>query len=49
MYRTFDLLQRHPKYPNKWRVHGRADDQIMLATGEKTNPGPLGMYIYQSM
>lgn len=22
-------------YPNKWRVHGRSDDQIMLSTGEK--------------
>lgn len=35
MYRTFDLIQRHPKFPQKWRIYGRADDQIMLSTGEK--------------
>ncbi|EMD35494.1 hypothetical protein CERSUDRAFT_157295 [Gelatoporia subvermispora B] len=40
-YATNDLLQRHPTRPDLWRVFGRADDQIMLSTGEKTNPGPL--------
>ncbi|KAG8930870.1 hypothetical protein FRC02_003563 [Tulasnella sp. 418] len=40
-YTTNDLLVRHPTKPNLWRVYGRADDQIMLSTGEKTNPGPI--------
>ncbi|KAJ7665037.1 acetyl-CoA synthetase-like protein [Mycena polygramma] len=40
-YRTGDLLQRHPTDPTRWRVFGRADDQILLVTGEKTNPIPL--------
>jgi len=35
VYRTNDLLQRHPRDPNLWRVFGRADDQLMLSTGEK--------------
>ncbi|EMD35545.1 hypothetical protein CERSUDRAFT_106870 [Gelatoporia subvermispora B] len=34
-YATNDLLQRHPTEPNVWRIFGRADDQIMLSTGEK--------------
>ncbi|TFY82198.1 hypothetical protein EWM64_g1812 [Hericium alpestre] len=41
MYRTNDLLQRHPTDPTRWKILGRTDDQIMLSTGEKTNPGPL--------
>ena len=41
-YATSDLLQQHPTKPNLFRVYGRADDQLMLSTGEKTNPGPLG-------
>ncbi|TFK50327.1 acetyl-CoA synthetase-like protein [Heliocybe sulcata] len=40
-YATSDLLVRHPSNPDLWRVFGRADDQIMHSTGEKTNPGPL--------
>ncbi|KAI0058351.1 acetyl-CoA synthetase-like protein [Artomyces pyxidatus] len=40
-YRTYDLLQRHPLHPSLWKVYGRADDQIMLSNGEKTNPVPL--------
>ncbi|CCM01516.1 uncharacterized protein FIBRA_03572 [Fibroporia radiculosa] len=40
-YLTGDLLQPHPDKPGYWRVFGRADDQIMLANGEKTNPGPI--------
>ena len=35
VYRTSDLLQRHPRDPNLWRIVGRADDQLMLSTGEK--------------
>ncbi|KAH7886572.1 acetyl-CoA synthetase-like protein [Phlebopus sp. FC_14] len=40
-YMTNDVLAPHPSKPGFWRVVGRADDQIMLLTGEKTNPGPL--------
>ncbi|THH15905.1 hypothetical protein EW146_g4648 [Bondarzewia mesenterica] len=41
IYRTSDLVQRHPHDPERWRMYGRTDDQLMLSTGEKTNPGPL--------
>ncbi|KZT28667.1 acetyl-CoA synthetase-like protein [Neolentinus lepideus HHB14362 ss-1] len=40
-YTTNDLLSPHPTKTGYWRIHGRADDQIMHNTGEKTNPGPL--------
>ncbi|KAG9217913.1 hypothetical protein CCMSSC00406_0005283 [Pleurotus cornucopiae] len=40
-YATSDLLKPHPTRKGWWKIHGRADDQIMLSTGEKTNPGPL--------
>ncbi|EPQ51233.1 acetyl-CoA synthetase-like protein [Gloeophyllum trabeum ATCC 11539] len=46
-YATGDLFEPHPSVPNMWRIHGRADDQIMLSTGEKTNPGPLESIICQ--
>ncbi|KAI6141025.1 hypothetical protein BKA82DRAFT_4205845 [Pisolithus tinctorius] len=39
-YETRDLLIRHPRDPDLWKVYGRCDDQIMLST-EKTNPGPI--------
>ncbi|KZT61228.1 acetyl-CoA synthetase-like protein [Calocera cornea HHB12733] len=38
---TNDLLQRHPTKKSLWKVIGRADDQIMMSNGEKTNPGPM--------
>ncbi|KAI9433075.1 acetyl-CoA synthetase-like protein [Lactarius indigo] len=41
-YATSDLLVPHPTKPGLWKIYGRKDDQIMLSTGEKTNPGPLG-------
>ncbi|KAH8110853.1 acetyl-CoA synthetase-like protein [Phellopilus nigrolimitatus] len=40
-YATSDLLSPHPTAEGYWKVVGRADDQIMHSTGEKTNPGPL--------
>ncbi|KAG6837399.1 putative NRPS-like protein biosynthetic cluster [Arthromyces matolae] len=40
-YDTNDLLIRHPNNPELWKVYGRADDQIMHSTGEKTNPVPI--------
>ncbi|KAI0309336.1 male sterility protein-domain-containing protein [Amylostereum chailletii] len=46
-YATNDLLQAHPTQPGYWRIFGRADDQLALSTGEKTNPGPLESTIMQ--
>ncbi|KAI0647275.1 acetyl-CoA synthetase-like protein [Trametes meyenii] len=40
-YATNDLLEAHPTKPNLWRIVGRADEQIVLSNGEKTNPVPL--------
>ncbi|KAI0033029.1 acetyl-CoA synthetase-like protein [Vararia minispora EC-137] len=40
-YATSDLVVPHPTNPRLWKIQGRKDDQIMLSTGEKTNPGPL--------
>ncbi|TFY80855.1 hypothetical protein EWM64_g3157 [Hericium alpestre] len=40
-YATSDLLLPHPTKSGLWKIYGRKDDQIMLSTGEKTNPGPL--------
>ena len=37
-YATSDLLQQHPTKPHLFRVYGRADDQLMLSTGEKVCP-----------
>jgi hypothetical protein len=34
-YATSDLIIPHPTKAGLWRVFGRADDQIMLSTGEK--------------
>ncbi|KZO93857.1 acetyl-CoA synthetase-like protein [Calocera viscosa TUFC12733] len=39
---TNDLLEQHPTEKNLWKIIGRADDQIMMSNGEKTNPGPMG-------
>ncbi|PBK68212.1 hypothetical protein ARMSODRAFT_976064 [Armillaria solidipes] len=38
---TKDLVQVHPLNRKLFKVYGRADDQIMHSTGEKTNPGPI--------
>ncbi|KAI0758786.1 acetyl-CoA synthetase-like protein [Fomes fomentarius] len=46
-YSTSDLLQRHPTKHHLFRVFGRADDQLMLSTGEKTNPAPLEAILLQ--
>ncbi|RPD63492.1 acetyl-CoA synthetase-like protein [Lentinus tigrinus ALCF2SS1-6] len=46
-FETKDLLQRHPEDPTLWCVYGRADDQLILSTGEKTNPGPLEAIMMQ--
>jgi hypothetical protein len=34
-YATSDILVPHPTKPGRWKITGRADDQIMLSNGEK--------------
>ncbi|KAI9065203.1 acetyl-CoA synthetase-like protein [Trametes sanguinea] len=46
-YATNDLVEPHPTKPNYWKVYGRADEQIVLSNGEKTNPLPLEKIINQ--
>lgn len=41
-YATGDLVEEHPIHKGLYKIHGRADEQIMHSTGEKTNPVPLG-------
>ncbi|GJJ06110.1 hypothetical protein Clacol_000299 [Clathrus columnatus] len=40
-YDSNDIVEKHPVDPTLIRIIGRFDDQIMLSTGEKTNPFPL--------
>ncbi|KAI0755845.1 acetyl-CoA synthetase-like protein [Fomes fomentarius] len=40
-YATTDLVVPHPTKPGLWKIIGRADEQIVLSNGEKTNPLPL--------
>ncbi|KIY44831.1 acetyl-CoA synthetase-like protein [Fistulina hepatica ATCC 64428] len=40
-FATKDILEPHPTKPGLWRIVGRLDDQLVLSTGEKTNPTPL--------
>ncbi|OSC98631.1 acetyl-CoA synthetase-like protein [Trametes coccinea BRFM310] len=44
-YATNDLVIRHPTDKTLWRTYGRADEQIILSNGEKTNPVPLEIII----
>ncbi|KAI0311872.1 acetyl-CoA synthetase-like protein [Amylostereum chailletii] len=46
-YATSDLFKPHPSKSGMWAIYGRKDDQIMLSTGEKTNPAPLESIINQ--
>ncbi|KAI8996240.1 acetyl-CoA synthetase-like protein [Trametes punicea] len=46
-YATSDLFEEHPTKPHLYRVYGRVDDQIVLSTGEKTNPVPIEAVILQ--
>ncbi|KAF8576738.1 acetyl-CoA synthetase-like protein [Ramaria rubella] len=47
-FATNDLVVKHPTNPRKFKILGRKDDQIMLSSGEKTNPGPLEAIICKS-
>ncbi|KAG9126233.1 hypothetical protein FRC07_004313 [Ceratobasidium sp. 392] len=40
-YATKDLMVPHPTKRGLWKTVGRLDDQIVLANGEKTNPGAM--------
>ncbi|KAJ3557933.1 hypothetical protein NM688_g1205 [Phlebia brevispora] len=41
VYAVGDLLEQHPTDTQRWKVYGRKDDLIILATGENVNPLPL--------
>lgn len=40
-----DLLERHPTDPERYRVFGRKDDQIVLSTAENVS---LPSFLYPS-
>ncbi|KZT28824.1 putative aminoadipate reductase [Neolentinus lepideus HHB14362 ss-1] len=40
-YATSDLFEKHPTKEGLWKIVGRVDDVIILASGEKTVPGPM--------
>ncbi|KII85651.1 hypothetical protein PLICRDRAFT_44986 [Plicaturopsis crispa FD-325 SS-3] len=40
-YATSDLFERHPTKDDLFRIVGRVDDVLILASGEKTVPGPM--------
>ncbi|KZP21523.1 acetyl-CoA synthetase-like protein, partial [Athelia psychrophila] len=47
-YATNDLWEPHPTKANFWRIVGRLDDVIILASGENMVPGPLETIIMSS-
>ncbi|KAF8514478.1 hypothetical protein JB92DRAFT_2789445 [Gautieria morchelliformis] len=47
-YSSSDLVERHKSNPGLFKIVGRKDDQIILSTGEKTNPGPLETIIIEN-
>ncbi|KAG8854181.1 hypothetical protein FRB96_007737 [Tulasnella sp. 330] len=47
-FETHDLVVLHPDNQDLFKIIGRVDDQIMLVTGEKTNPGPIEHIIVSS-
>ncbi|KAG9309639.1 putative aminoadipate reductase [Chiua virens] len=46
-YATSDVFVKHPT-KDMWRIVGRADDVIILASGEKTVPAPMESIIASS-
>ncbi|KAH9934338.1 uncharacterized protein B0H18DRAFT_555828 [Fomitopsis serialis] len=46
-YAPGDLLMPHPEVKDYWKILGREDDQIMLATGDTINPVPIESQFYQ--
>ncbi|KZP33068.1 acetyl-CoA synthetase-like protein [Athelia psychrophila] len=47
-YATNDCWVPHPTRPNLWRIVGRLDDVLVLATGEKMVPAPTEDLIMSS-
>ncbi|KAF8320374.1 acetyl-CoA synthetase-like protein, partial [Clavulina sp. PMI_390] len=47
-YATNDLFMRHPTKPRMYKIVGRLDDQVTLATGEKVNPAPIELAMAES-
>ncbi|KAF9223042.1 putative aminoadipate reductase [Gyrodon lividus] len=47
-YATSDLFVKHPT-KNMWKIVGRADDVITLASGEKTVPAPMEGIVASSL
>ncbi|THH13763.1 hypothetical protein EW146_g6494 [Bondarzewia mesenterica] len=48
-FATRDLFKRHPSDPTLWKVWGRADEQIMLSSGEKASHLPLSTHYISDM
>lgn len=46
---TADLFAPHPKIPEAWKYHSRADSQLTLITGKKFDPAPLESAIATSL
>ncbi|KAI9705733.1 MAG: putative NRPS-like protein biosynthetic cluster [Bogoriella megaspora] len=44
-YATSDLFVLHPRIPNAWKYHSRADSQLTLLSGKKFDPAPLEAHI----
>ncbi|TFK53343.1 putative aminoadipate reductase [Heliocybe sulcata] len=40
-YATSDLFEKHPTKEGLWKIVGRIDDVLILASGEKTVPAPM--------
>ncbi|TFK46677.1 NAD(P)-binding protein [Heliocybe sulcata] len=47
-YATSDLWEKHPTAEGLWRIVGRTDDVLVLASGEKTVPAPMEGHILHS-
>ncbi|EPQ57812.1 acetyl-CoA synthetase-like protein [Gloeophyllum trabeum ATCC 11539] len=47
-YATSDLWEKHPTIEGLWKIVGRTDDVLVLASGEKTVPGPMEGHIGHS-
>ncbi|KAF8312105.1 acetyl-CoA synthetase-like protein [Clavulina sp. PMI_390] len=47
-YNTKDLFVPHPHKHGLWKIVGRVDDQVTLATGEKINPNRIETAVLDS-
>lgn len=44
-YSVGDLFSQHPSEPQLWQYHGRVDDLLVFATGEKFHPASVEKHI----